>query len=90
MSHAKKTKLNTVQNNPKYESYIVSLHYTSDENREIMEELAILLKMVGFDILGIDKVDYQYRDILILRFWIKFQLSSIDLSGISAYPTMSS
>jgi hypothetical protein len=28
--------------------------------------------------------------ILILRFWIKFQLSSIDLSGISAYPTISS
>ena len=63
LSHVKKTKLNTVQNNPKYESYIVSLHYTSDENREIMEELAILLKMEGFDILGIEKVDYQYRDI---------------------------
>lgn len=63
LSHIKKTKLNTVQNNPKYQSYIVSLHYTSDENREIMEELAILLKMEGFDILGIEKVDYQYRDI---------------------------
>lgn len=63
LSHVKKTKLNTVQNNPKYQSYIVSLHYTSDENREIMEELAILLKMEGFDILGIEKVDYQYRDI---------------------------
>jgi len=63
LSHTKKTKLNTVQNNPKYESYIVSLHYTSDENREIMEELAILLKMEGFDIRGIEKVDYQYRNI---------------------------
>ena len=63
LSHVKKTKLNTVQNNPKYQSYIVSLYYTSDENREIMEELAILLKMEGFDILGIEKVDYQYRDI---------------------------
>jgi hypothetical protein len=28
-----------------------------------MEELAILLKMEGFDIRGIEKVDYQYRDI---------------------------
>jgi len=63
LSHVKKTKLNTVQNNPKYQSYIVSLYYTSDENREIMEELAILLKMEGFAILGIEKVDYQYRDI---------------------------
>ena len=63
LSHVKKTKLNTVQNNPKYQSYIVSLHYTSDENSEIMEELAILLKMEGFDILGIEKVDYQYRNI---------------------------
>ncbi len=63
LSHVKKTKLNTVQNNPKYQSYIVSLYYTSDENREMMEKLAILLKTEGFDILGIEKVDCQYRDI---------------------------
>ena len=62
-SHVKKTKLNTDQNNPKDQSYMVSLHYTRDENREIVEELAILLKTEGFDILGIKKVDYQYRDI---------------------------
>lgn len=62
-SQGKKTKLNTDQNNPKDQSYMVSLHYTSDENRKIMEDLAILLKMEGFDILGIEKVEYQNRDI---------------------------
>jgi DNA-binding transcriptional MerR regulator len=63
LSHVEKTKLNIAQDNPKYQSYIVSLHYTSDGNREKMEELAALLKKEGFDILGIEKVDYQYRDI---------------------------
>ena len=62
-SHVKKTKLNTDPNSPKDQNYMVSLHYTRDENREIVETLASLLKTEGFDILGIKKVDYQYRDI---------------------------
>ncbi|MGD9083171.1 MAG: hypothetical protein PVH72_06505, partial [Desulfobacterales bacterium] len=62
-SQGKRTKLNTDQNNPKDQSYMVSLHYTSDKNRELMEDLAVLLKMEGFDILGIEKVEYQNRDI---------------------------
>ena len=62
-SQIDKTKLNTDQNHPKDQSYMVSLHYTSDENRELVEELAMVLKTEGFDILGIKKVDYQYRDI---------------------------
>jgi DNA-binding transcriptional MerR regulator len=62
-SDVKKTKLNTDQNNQKNQNYMVSLHYTNDENREIVEELAVLLKSEGFDILGIEKVNYQYRDI---------------------------
>jgi len=63
LSHVKKTKLNASPDNQKYQSYIVSLHYTSDKNKEIIEEIAALLKKEGFDILGIEKVDYQYRDI---------------------------
>ena len=62
-SQIDKTKLNTDQNHPKDQSYMVSLHYTSDDNRELVEELAMVLKTEGFDILGIKKVDYQYRDI---------------------------
>jgi DNA-binding transcriptional MerR regulator/cell division septation protein DedD len=62
-SDVKKTKLNTDQNNPNDQNYMVSLYYTSDENREIVDELARLLKTEGFDILGIKKVNYQYRDI---------------------------
>lgn len=63
LSDVKKTKLNTDQNNSNEQNYMVSLYYTSDENRAIVDELASLLKTEGFDILGIKKVDYQYRDI---------------------------
>ena len=62
-SHVEKTELDTDPNYPKDQNYMVSLHYTRDENREIVEALASLLKTEGFDILGIKKVDYQYRDI---------------------------
>jgi DNA-binding transcriptional MerR regulator len=62
-SDVKRTKLNTDQNNSDDKNYMVSLYYTSDENRAVVDELAILLKMEGFDILGIKKVDCQYRDI---------------------------
>ncbi len=62
-SDVKKTKLNTDQNNSNDQNYMVSLYYTSDENREIVDELASLIKTEGFDILGIKKVNYQYCDI---------------------------
>ena len=51
-------------NKKKYGSvYTIHLHYTSEENKELIERLPILLKNKGFRVLGIAKVDYQNSDI---------------------------
>jgi HEAT repeat protein len=63
LSHVEKTKLNTPQDKTQPDNYTVSLHYTSEKNKELMEYLAILLQLEGFDVLGIEKVDYQNSDI---------------------------
>jgi hypothetical protein len=63
LSHVEKRKLNTVQVKTQPDSYNVSLHYTSEKNKELMEYLAILLQLEGFGVFGIEKVDYQDTDI---------------------------
>jgi hypothetical protein len=61
--HVKETKLNGSEEGIQHGLYTIHLHYTSEENKELMEKLAILLKNKGFRVLGIAKVDYQNSDI---------------------------
>ena len=63
LSHVEKTKLNTVQDKTQLDNYTVSLYYTSEKNKELMEYLAILLQLEGFGVLDIERVDYQNNDI---------------------------
>ena len=63
MSHIEKTKLQTVQDKTQRDDYAVSLYYTSEKNKELMEYLAILLQLEGFDVLGIEKAHYENNDI---------------------------
>jgi type II secretory pathway predicted ATPase ExeA len=63
LTHVKKTKLNGSDEGIQHGLYTIHLHYAREENKELMEELTILLKNKGFRVLGIDKVDYQNSDI---------------------------
>jgi len=63
VSHGEKTKLKTVQDKTQRDDYAVSLYYTSEKNKELMEYLSILLQLEGFDVLRIAKADYQNNDI---------------------------
>lgn len=63
LSHVEKTKLNTVEDKTQLDNYTVSLYYTSEKNKELMEYLSILLQLEGFDVLEIEKADYQNNDI---------------------------
>ena len=58
LSHVEKTKLNTVEDKTQLDNYTVSLYYTSEKNKELMEYLSILLQLEGFDVLEIEKADY--------------------------------
>jgi len=59
----KETKLNVSDEGIQHGLYTIHLHYTSEENKELMEKLAFSLKNEGFKVLGIEKVDYQNSDI---------------------------
>jgi hypothetical protein len=61
--HVEKTKLNGSKDRIQHGQFTIYLHYTSDENKELMEKLAFSLKNEGFRVLGIAKVDYQNSDI---------------------------
>jgi DNA-binding transcriptional MerR regulator len=63
VSHVEKTRLETVQDKAQRDYYTVSLYYTSEKNKELMEYLSILLQLEGFDVLEIEKADYQNNDI---------------------------
>jgi DNA-binding transcriptional MerR regulator len=52
-----------IQDKTQRDDYAVSLYYTSEKNKELMEYLSILLQLEGFDVLGIEKADYQNNDI---------------------------
>ena len=62
-TQVEKTKLNGSKDRIQHGLFTVYLHYTSEENRELIEKLAFSLKNEGFKVLGIEKVDYQNSDI---------------------------
>ena len=43
--------------------YTIYLHYSNEEQKELMEALADSLKNSGFGVLGIERVDYQKSDV---------------------------
>jgi len=63
LTRVETTKLNTLQDKTQLDNYTVSLYYTSEKNKELMEYLSILLQLEGFDVLSIEKADYQNNDI---------------------------
>jgi DNA-binding transcriptional MerR regulator len=62
-SHVEKTKLDTVQDKTQLDNYTVSLYYTSEKNKELIEYLSILLQLEGFNVLEMERADYQNNDI---------------------------
>jgi len=58
-----KTKSNIAQDRTLTGKYIVYLHYSREENKQLMEELSIFLKNKGFEVDGIERVNYKNRDI---------------------------
>ena len=62
-NHAEETKFKGSKDRIQHFLYTIYLHYTNIENKELIEELAVLLKNKGFRVLGIENVDYQNNDI---------------------------
>jgi type II secretory pathway predicted ATPase ExeA len=60
---AKKTGSNGPKNGMHREKYIIYLHYTGEDKKELMEALANSLKNSGFGVLGVERVDYQNSDV---------------------------
>lgn len=57
------TKLNVGQERILPGRYTVYLHYSNEKNKTLMEELAFFLKNLGFDVKGIERFNYNNRDI---------------------------
>lgn len=70
-SHVEKTKLDMDQDGQQPGRYTVSLYYANEENKDLMEGLAISIKNKGFRVLGIERVDYQNSDIRYFHSWDK-------------------
>lgn len=58
-----KTKLNSAKNRILPGNYTVYLHYSREKNKKTMEELAIFLKKLGFEVNGIERINYKHRDV---------------------------
>ena len=71
LSHVEKTKLDIDQDRLQPDNYTVYLYYANEENKELIEKLAISLKNKGFGVLGIEKVDYKNSDIRYFHSWDK-------------------
>jgi len=62
-TYEKKAELNGSEDGIQRGMYIIYLHYSSEEKKELMEALADSLKNSGFGVLGIERVDYQKSDV---------------------------
>jgi len=62
-TYEKKVELNGSEDGIQRGMYIIYLHYSSEEKKELMEALAESLKNSGFGVLGIERVDYQKSDV---------------------------
>jgi len=59
----KPTGLNEPQHSVQHKKYTVYLHYSDIKNRQLMENFSAFLGKNGFEVLGIQKVNYKKQDI---------------------------
>ncbi len=62
-SEIKPTGLNEPQHSVQHNKYTVYLHYSDIKNRQLMENFSAFLGKNGFEVLGIQKVNYKKQDI---------------------------
>ena len=62
-TYEKKVELNGPENGMQRDKYIIYLHYSSEDKKELIEALADSLKNSGFRVFGIERVDYQNSDV---------------------------
>ncbi len=62
-SDIKPTAPKTPKDNGRYSKYRVYLHYSDLKSKGIMKNFSVFLKDKGFEVLGIQRVPYQHRDI---------------------------
>jgi hypothetical protein len=62
-SEIKPTGLNDSQHGEKHKKYTVYLHYSDIKNKQLMENFSAFLRKNGFEVLGIQKVNYKKQDI---------------------------
>ncbi len=51
------------QNNDPYAKYRVYLHYSELKNKQIMKKFSVFIEEKGFEVLGIQRIHYEHRDI---------------------------
>ena len=62
-SEIKPTGLNEPHHSEKHKKYTVYLHYSNIKNKQLMEDFSAFLGKNGFEVLGIQKVNYKKQDI---------------------------
>ena len=60
---AKKAGSNGPEIGMQREKYTIYLHYAGEDKKELMEALADSLKNSGFEVIGVERVDYQNSDV---------------------------
>lgn len=63
IKEVEKNKSNPAQDWKLPGKYTVYLHYSREENKKLMEELSVFLKNKGFEVDGIERVNYKNRDV---------------------------
>ena len=62
-SKIKPTRLNEPQHIIQHKKYTVYLHYSDIKNKKLMESFSAFLEEIGFEVSGIQKVNYKSQDI---------------------------
>lgn len=62
-SKIKQTRINEPQHIVQHKKYTVYLHYSDQKNKRLMENFSAFLEQNGFDVSGIQRVDYKNQDI---------------------------
>ena len=62
-SQTKPTELNESQDSVQHKKYTVYLHYSDINNKQLMENFSAFLEKNGFEVSGIQKVNYKNQDI---------------------------
>lgn len=63
IKEVQKSKLNSTQDSVLSGKYSVYIHYSREENKKPVEELAIFLRNQGFKVEGIERINYKNIDV---------------------------